>query len=414
VALNIGMVGRFRDAAPQALAQAIRDVVARHETLRTRIHVRGEALELSLHDAAAFQIEQENLSALEADAALAAATAGARDHCALLNPIQGGWLGRAKVFALPGGEAVAALSFNHIVADAGSRNIILDEIRDALEGKSVAAPAIAYNDFSLAERDCLDGPAGQTLIRYWRDWYDARPPLLSPQEKTPLLWGTGPRMVNNFVIPRRVMAAARDLAAQLRVTPFAVHLTLYCLALARWSRSADFTLRMLGDKRGALELSNIVGLMFCADAMDVHAPEGAPFETVLRGLIREYDAALALRLPSLHFYPPQAVRPGIVPPGTRVKIPAVFNYYAAGTQREKAEGEAMPDATAAMAWPPQVQRLPPALWNARPSAPVFLHLMDMGGRADASLHFFAGVVSEAEQQAFLETFFQVYGEVLPA
>jgi hypothetical protein len=298
------------------------------------------------------------------------------------------------------------------VADAGSRNIILDELQDALGAGGTARPMIPYNDFSLAERDYLAGAQGDTLIDYWRRWYAESPVMRSPLEGTPLLWGTGTRIVNNFVMPRRVLKAVRALADELRSTPFAVHLTIFSLALGRWSGAEDFTVRVLGDKRTALELSNTVGLMFCADPITVHAPVAAPFEEVMRTVMREYDASLALRLPTLHYYPPQACRPGIEPVELRVKIPSVFNYYSAGTQRERAEGDRAADRTEHMPWPPELQTMPPAQWT-RPSAPVFLHLMDHGPKADCSLHFYQGVVSEAEQQSFIAMLFRVYQEVVP-
>jgi hypothetical protein len=413
VALNIATVGRFRQAESQAVMAAIHGVIRRHDTLRTHIRIHGENLELSLNDASEFRVEEDDLSGLEPAQAAAASEAQIREYCSRLNPVEGEWLTRARIWRLPNREVAMAIACSHIVADAGSRNVILDELQDALGGRDVSREAIPYNDFSLAERDYLAGAQGERLIDYWRRWYAASPTALSPIEKTPLLWGIGTRIINNFVIPKRVLQAVRRLAGEMRSTPFAIHLTIFSLALGRWARAEDFTVRILGDKRTSLELSDTVGLMFCADPIHVHAPESADFETVLRGIMRAYDASLALRLPTLHYYPPQAARPGIEPVGHRVKIPAVFNYYSAGTQREKAEGETAPDTTAAMAWPPQLQRLPPALWT-RPSAPVFLHLMDYGPKADCSLHFFAGVVSEAEQQAFIDMLFQVYREVVPA
>lgn len=413
VALNINTIGRFRQVESGDVVRAIQDIIRRHDTLRTHIRIHGEELELSFNDAGGFRVEEDDLTGLEAGQAFAIAEMQLKEYCARLNPVEGEWLTRARIWNLPNRETAVAISCSHIVADAGSRNIMLDELQDALgTARTGSREAIPYNDFSLAERDYLSGSQGEALIDYWRRWYAASPVALSPIEKTPLLWGVGTRIVNNFVIPRRVLQAVRALADQLRSTPFAIHLTIFSLALGRWARTEDFTVRILGDKRTSLELSNTVGLMFCADPIDVHAPEGADFETVLRGIMREYDASLALRLPTLHYYPPQAAKPGIEPVEHRVKIPSVFNYYSAGTQREKAEGEAGPDDTAAMAWPPQVQRVAPATWT-RPSAPVFLHLMDYGPKADCSLHFFAGVVSEAEQQAFIEMLFKVYDEVVP-
>jgi hypothetical protein len=220
-------------------------------------------------------------------------------------------------------------------------------------------------------------------------------------------------MVNNFRFPKQVMDRARALADRLGATPFLVHLTIFTIALARWSASNEVAVRILGDKRTTLELSETVGLMFCADAVRLAVPPEQDFATILRGILVEYDAALALRVPTLHYYAPQMVKPGIEPIDLPNKIPAVFNYFAAGTAREKTEKLAKPDVTADAPWPPDIQRMPPATWTRR-SAPVFLHLMDMGVEADASLHYYADVVSAEEQDAFTRQLFAVYDEVLPA
>jgi hypothetical protein len=317
------------------------------------------------------------------------------------------------VIALPDGRATAVLSSAHMIADAASRNIIIDELRDILEGKALAPASTPYNDYSLAERDFLDGPQGQDLIAYWRAWYEQQPILTAPCDGTPLVWGTGTRIVRNFPMPKRVLDSAHALAAQRKVTPFLIYLTIFAITMARWSGRARFALRVLGDKRTSMDLTSTVGLMFCGDAVDIHAEPGADFETVLRGIVAEYDATLSRRIPTLHFYAPQMVRPGIEAPGYPNRIPAVFNYYAVGTAREKAERAAGPDLTAAWPWPPKVTELPPQIWP-RVSSPVFLHLMDYGNEASASLHFYEGVLGKADQDSFTALLLQVFAETLSA
>ncbi len=361
IALNIGTVGRFK-AAPAAVTAAIRNVIARYDALRARFEARDGRLLAFLNPAEAFQVEQEDLRSLGTDVAREAAGKGAQQFCAQLNRIEGAWLTRAKVFALPDGESTVAISPAHMIADAGTRNIILDEIQDILEFGAPRAPSpVLYNDYSLAERDFLAGDQGARLIEHWRRWYHDQPTMLAPSNKAPLLWGNGVRIVKNFIIPGRVAAKVRDLAASLKVTPFLVYLTIFSIAMARWARMEHFPIRVLGDKRVSLELSNTVGLMFCADAVTVHVPAVADFESVMRGILAEYDATLSLRIPSLHFWAPHCVRPGIEAPDYPNKIPAVFNYYSLGTAREKAEKLARPDTSAAQSWPPQIQNSLPAL-----------------------------------------------------
>jgi hypothetical protein len=173
-----------------------------------------------------------------------------------------------------------------------------------------------------------------------------------------------------------------------------------------------FPVRVLGDKRISLELSNTVGLMFCGDAVQIDVPADADFETVMRGILAEYDAALALRIPSLHFWAPHCVRPGIEARDYPNKIPAVFNYYSIGTAREKAEKQAAPDFSTELPWPPQIVTLSQS-WPRR-SSPLFLHVMDMGSEATVSLHFYQGVVSPADQEGFTAFLFKVFDDtVLP-
>jgi hypothetical protein len=410
IALNIAMARKFFDTDPIALEDAVRAIVSRHEALRTAITVRGETLMLRLLEPQSFRIEIEDLCAL-GEQADPEAHIRAREFCAKLIPIEGGWLTRAKIMILPGGDTAVAISASHIIADAQSRNIIYSEIEDILEGKRRPLSYITYSDYSLAERRLLTGPQGEGLIAYWRGWYAGQPTMLSPARKTPMQWGAGIRQLHNFSIPSHILKQVRAAATALGVTPFLAYLAIFSFTLARWSGLEAFPVRVLGDKRTSLELSRTVGLMFCADAVEIHLPVGKDFVDFLRDVERAYNVTLSQRIPTLHFYAPQCVLPGIEKPGYSNRIPAVFNYYSAGTAQERAVNEATTEPPDPMPWPPEIARLPPQTWSRR-SAPVFLHLMDQGSKASASLHFYANVVDDAEQESFINTFFQTFSYLL--
>ena len=407
IALNIGMVSTLRDTNAQTVTAAIRRLMDRHEALRVSFKSEGETLTASSKPAEDLVIEQDSADDTQA------AARNAQEFCARLNPILGEWLTRARVISLPGGQVMAVLSSAHMIADAASRNIIVDELRDLVEGRALPPGSATYNDYSLAERDFMAGADGAALIDYWRGWYDAQPALTAPATGTPLVWGAGTRIVRNFALPRRVMDSAAALAGRLKVTPFLIYLTIFAIAMARWSGRGRFALRVLGDKRTSLELSGMVGLMFCADALDIAADPDADFETLLRRIVVAQAAAQARRIPSLHFYAPHMVRPGIEAPGFPNRIPAVFNYYAVGTAREKAEVARGSDGTTDWPWPPRIDELAPQTWP-RVSSPLFLHLTDYSARIDGSLHFYEDVIGKADQDAFTAALFAVFTEVLPA
>ena len=409
VALNIGMVGRFRHGAP-AVTAAIRQIIGRYDALRARFEAHDGTLRAFLSPLDSFVVEQQDLSGMALDQARAAAQTLAQQFCAQLNRIEGDWLTRAKVFALPGGESLAAISSAHMIADAGTRNIVLDELRDILDhGAPQASPSALYHDYSAAERQFLESDQGASLIDYWRAWYHAQPSMKAPSDGALLQWGNGIRIVKNFTIPGRVLDKVRALADRLKATPFLIFLTVFVRAMARWSGMEQFPLRVLGDKRTTLDLANTVGLMFCADAVAIHAPQSADFETVMRGIMVEYDAALALRIPTLHFWAPHCVRPGIEAADYPNRIPAVFNYYSVGTVREKAERRDEGDSSAP--WPPDIVTLSQD-WPRR-SSPLFLHVMDLAHEAQVSLHFYQGAISPADQEGFTATLFQIFAETVP-
>jgi hypothetical protein len=411
VALNIPMVGRFRHAAP-LVAAAIHEIIARYDALRAGFAAGDGVLKAFLNPADSFVIEQQDLGGMAPDAARQTAQKLAQQFCAQVNRIEGGWLTRAKVFAVADGESLVAISSAHMIADAGTRNILLDELRDILDhGAPRSSPSVPYNDYSLAERQMLDSAQGAALIDHWRRWYHRQPSMRAPSDGTVLQWGNGTRIVKNFTMPKRVLDKVRVLAGEMKVTPFLIFLTIFARSMARWSGMEDFPLRVLGDKRTTLDLSNTVGLMFCADAMSVHAPAAADFETVLRNIQLEYDAALALRIPTLHFWAPHCVKPGIEAPDHPNRIPAVFNYYSVGTAREREDLRAGADNTAALPWPPDIVTLSQD-WPRR-SSPLFLHVMDWAHEAQLSLHFYQGVISPADQDSFTATLFQVFAETVP-
>lgn len=410
ISLNIGMAGRFADASAGDVADAIRAAVARHEALRTRIVSHDEPIAFALNRAEDFEVTVTDLSDRDEAAAQAVVAEVFGDHI----PVEAPWLFRARAVQLPGGAAAAVMAASHVISDAGSRNILLQEIEDHLDrkaGRAVPArtPAIGYNAYALGERCFLDGDAGARLIDYWRQWYEAMPAMHAPSGSL-MLWGTGTRIVNNFTLPRTLLDRVAARAAAQNATPFLVFLAIFSLAMARWSKQDHFAVRVLGDRRARLDLAGTVGLMLCADPVAVSAPPGQDFAALMRSLLAEYEAAMAMRLPSVHFYAPQCVRPGIEPRDYPNRIPAVFNYYSGGTVRERAQPAAN---GVAATWPPQVTRLAPQSWPVRPSAPLFLHLVDMGHEMTCSLHFLAEAVNEADEKAFLDIFFGLFDEALP-
>ena len=146
-------------------------------------------------------------------------------------------------------------------------------------------PAL-YHDYSLAERQFLEGDQGALLIDHWRRWYQAQPGMKAPSDGALLQWGNGIRIVKNFTIPGRVLDKVRALADRLESHAFPDLSHDLCPSPWRAGREwSAFRSACWATSARRWNCANTVGLMFCADAVEIHAPQSADFETVMRGIM---------------------------------------------------------------------------------------------------------------------------------
>ena len=163
-----------------------------------------------------FVIEQEDLRGLSPEAPDRPQTRARSNSAPWSTGSKGAWLTRAKVFALPGRESLAAMSSAHMIADAGTRNIVLDEIARHSGPWRAAGRAVRCSITTIRSPSgsFWKVDQGAQLIDHWRRWYQDQPVMKAPSDGAPLQWGNGIRIVKNFTIPGRVLDKVRALAEQ--------------------------------------------------------------------------------------------------------------------------------------------------------------------------------------------------------
>lgn len=167
---------------PELLAQALEQLLARHEILRTRFIEVDEQPCQEILQSVPFALVQVDLSREAEPEAFAQslALAEARLSFRLDRPP----LLRAQLLALAAERHVLLLTLHHIVCDGWSLRLILDEIAQVYEslaaGTEPALPplAIQYKDFAVWQRQRLDSGALESERAYWLERLAGPPAVL--------------------------------------------------------------------------------------------------------------------------------------------------------------------------------------------------------------------------------------------
>lgn len=306
-AYNIPLVFRIDGALdPDAMRMALAQVIARHESLRTRFVPRdGEPVQI-VEPQVECPFVLHDLAGADAAAVQQAVTAEA------LRPfdLQTAPLIRMALFRLGEHEHVAALTVHHIVADGWSMAILLDELTGnyvaAQSGLEVGRPALElhYADYAIWQRELLSGEELGRQRAYWLDALAGAPDVLNlPSDPLEACTGCG---VHRLAMDGELGRAVAGLAARLGSSPFAVLMSAWSLLLGKWTGQRDLLVGTALAGRNDSILDNQIGFYVntlpvrtvidpatttddlvrqtSAQMMDVQAHQDMPFEQLVQAL----------------------------------------------------------------------------------------------------------------------------------
>ncbi|HVO10122.1 MAG TPA: amino acid adenylation domain-containing protein [Vicinamibacteria bacterium] len=184
-AYNLFLPLRHRGALdPDALGRALREVVRRHEVLRTRFHAVGGRPVAEVDAEPSVALPLVDLSDLAGADGEAAARRLAREENARPFDLARGPLLRAKLLRLRADDHLLLLTMHHIVSDGWSMGVLVRELGRLYEAFRAGCPsplpelAIQYADFAAWQRRWLEGGALAEQLAYWRRRLQGSPPVL--------------------------------------------------------------------------------------------------------------------------------------------------------------------------------------------------------------------------------------------
>ncbi|MEV7689615.1 amino acid adenylation domain-containing protein [Streptomyces bungoensis] len=249
-----------------AWQQALDDLVARHEVLRTALTESGGRPVQQVCDPVGVPLHWEpapaapdEASRLEAVRRAAAALATRRFD--LARPP----LLRAGVWELADDDHVVLIALHHAVTDGWSKGVLLDELarhyaaRRTGRGAELPPLPVQYADFAAWQRERADSGGLEPQLAYWEATLDGAPALELPTDRPRPAVFTGRGGAVEVDLPAHLVERVDAFARARGASRFMVLLAAAQAVLARWTGQPDVSVGTPVAGRGRLELEPLVG-----------------------------------------------------------------------------------------------------------------------------------------------------------
>ncbi|MEU1994414.1 amino acid adenylation domain-containing protein [Nocardia gamkensis] len=283
-----------------ALRAAIRDLVQRHEVLRTsypehegmgsqRVHPMTDPVavpELPVLDVVEAEIPERTVAAVVEGFDVTAAP-----------PI------RLRLLRSNETEHVLVGVVHHIAADGSSMGPLTADLMTAYSARAAGrAPAwtplpVQYADYTLWQREMLGAESDPDALfarqlKFWRERLAELPPRLDlPADRPRPAVFSGRGATHEFKIDATVHAALNRLAHRNDATLFMVVHAAYCVLLARLSNTRDITVGTPVAGRGEAAVDGLIGMFVNTLALRTEIDPGHTFAELLeRVRVRDLEA----------------------------------------------------------------------------------------------------------------------------
>ena len=248
----------------QALARSIDVVVERHEALRTTFEQNEQGRTVAVvHAAQAGRLQLQALGGATQETVQALAEQEAMTPFVLAE----GPLLRASLHRLSSQSHVLLLTLHHIVGDAWSIAVLVQELKALYEaftaGKGPQLPAlpIQYADYAAWQRRWLDSERLAEQTAFWKSHLTGAPVALDlPTDRPRRAVQTFRGQAFSRPLGADLSASVDAQARRLEATPFMVLLATFNVLLARHANQSDIVVGTPIANRTRVETEPLIGL----------------------------------------------------------------------------------------------------------------------------------------------------------
>ncbi len=264
---NVPEAMRVRGAIDvDAFAEAVNDVAAVHEILRTTYTTVGGEPTQVVGDPGRFDVPMIDLSVMEPDARAGALAAHLDSVAASPFDLEAGPVQRWRVYRLADDDHVVQMVVHHIAYDGVSQGLLWRQIVTAYEARrsglvpAVAEPELQYADFAAWQRSATARGDFARQLDHWRTELADAPALLELPTDFPrpaIHRGVGRRVVRT--VPAGTLEGLHRIAREQRTTLFVTLLSAWQLLLARTTGQPDVVVGTPVAGRSRSETEDLVG-----------------------------------------------------------------------------------------------------------------------------------------------------------
>ncbi len=276
----------------RVLEQCINDILKRHEVLRTAFKtVEGQPVQV-IHPALHLPLQAIDFQALPQEKRNEECRRLARAEAQIPFDLGSAPLLRATVYRLASTDHVLFLNMHHIVSDAWSMNIFLEELVTLYRATNEHRPSplvpltLQYADFALWQRHGTNAKLWEYQLDYWKKQLSGCPMFLEiPTDRPrPSIQGFEGRRVT-FTISKELTLRLNEVSRQERVTVFMTLLAAFEILLSRYSGQDEFLVGVPIAGRNREEVTKIIGLFSNTLALRADL-SGSPSFTELLAQVR--------------------------------------------------------------------------------------------------------------------------------
>ncbi len=244
-----------------ALWAAVRSVVDRHESLRTRFVESGGRPSQVVEPSLDVRMPVVDLASLPARAGESEVLRLAAADARWIFDLAAGPLARFTLLRLSGGDHVLLVNLHHIVSDGWSMGVLIREMAAFYEAARAGLPAslrplpVQYPDFAVWQRERLGGGVLESHLAWWRERLEGAPAVLDlpmDRHRQAARSQRGDRIATP--VPAAVAAGLQAVGRRAGATPFMTLLAAFQALLARYTGGdAPVGSPIAGRNRGELE-----------------------------------------------------------------------------------------------------------------------------------------------------------------
>ena len=232
----------------RALDQALADLVARHDALRSTISPDGQQLCVSAEGGLAPTVT--DLSALEAGDQSDELQSARRLHVLEPFDLEHGPLIRCQLLVLDGEDHALLISAHHIVCDGWSFGVLLEDLGALYSARAAGRfgaeslpPPCSFGEYARERAAFANSSDYSALKDYWLTQVAGQPPPLDlPTDHERQAPRSYRSEREDGVIPREVLQAVRACGALHGASLFVTLLTAFAVLVSRLSGQRDFIL----------------------------------------------------------------------------------------------------------------------------------------------------------------------------